>query len=544
MNKRPYHLLLLVGALGLVSPEGVLAQDSDDESRDFSEYEGYVIKDVVISTVDVFNTDSEAESHPIFKLANRLHVDTRPRTVRSQLLFESGEELSAQKVEESERLLRNKPYLFDASITPVENTDGTVDLHVETRDNWTLFPEIQFSVTGGESESAIGIEEDNLWGTGTRLNIRRENDEDRNSSVFELSGQDIGKNRLNAAISIADLSDGESQLLRVQRPFFSLDTTWAAGTTLLSDDRIETLYSFGEQGARFRDDQLRISLFGGVSEGLIEGRTTRWILGYEYNEQDFEIALDEGLVNLAPEDRRLSFPFIRYQSIEDRFVKTSNLNQIERTEDITLGATYDLTLGYASETLDSDRNAWILGASYGRGYGSPDSLLVLFNHGLSTRLESGDIQNAVLSSRTEVYKRQSDKRVLFGALNLRVGQSLDLDNFASLGGDAGLRGYPQNFLNAETTALLTIEQRFYTEYYPLRLLRVGGAIFADIARGWGPDPIGLEQDEVLANVGFGLRLGSPRSSSNRVFHLDIAFPLTANDDLDSVQIQFSSQRRF
>ena len=137
-----------------------------------------------------------------------------------------------------------------------------------------------------------------------------------------------------------------------------------------------------------------------------------------------------------------------------------------------------------------------------------------------------------------------EKRLLFGSLSLHLGEDLDLDNFSALGGDVGLRGYPRDFLNAETTALLTVEQRFYTDYYPFRLLRVGAAIFADVARAWGEDAIGVREDEVLANVGFGLRLGSTRSSSNRVFHVDIAFPLTANDNIDKVQIQFSGQRRF
>lgn len=538
MNNKHLILVLVLGALN------AMAEEKEEQAPDFSKYSGYVIENVVISTIDVFDTNTEAESHPIFHLANSLHVDTKPGTVKSQLLFKTGDKFAVQKLEESERILRRKSYLFDASITPIENDDGTVDLHVETRDNWTLIPEVKFSSTGGESESSIGFEEQNLWGTGTRLNIRRDNDRDRTSTVFRVSGQDIGEHRLAAAYGFSNLSDGESQLFRVQRPFFSLDTTWAAGTTLLADDRIETLYSLGERGARFRDGQQFFTLFGGVSEGLIDGRTERWIVGYEFNERDFEIVTEEGLAELAPEDRRLSYPFIRYQSVQDSFVETANLNQIKRTEDVTLGANYEITLGYASEALDSDRNAWILGANYGRGYGSPESLLVLFNHSLSSRIESSDVRNAVLSSRTEVYKRQSENRVLFGALNFRVGQSLDLDNFASLGGDVGLRGYPQNFLNAETTALVTVEQRFYTDYYPLRLFRVGMAVFADIARGWGPDPIGAEDNEVLANVGLGLRLGSTRSSSNRVFHLDIAFPLTANEELDSVQVQFSAQRRF
>lgn len=519
-------------------------ENTEETAPDYSKYSGYVIEDVIISTVDVFDTSTETEFNPLFVLANRLHIDTKRGTVKTQLLLDSGDSFSVQKLEESERILRRKPYLFDATVVPVENDNGTLDLHVETRDNWTLVPEVKVSSTGGENESSLGIEEENFLGTGTRVNIRRDQDDDRTSSIFQISREDIGEHRLNAAYGYGDLSDGDFQLLQLQRPFFSLDTKWAAGSTAIFDDRIETLFSEGERGARYRDDQTFFTFFGGLSEGLVDGKTERWILGYEFSERNFETVATDGLVEVAPENRRFSYPFLRYQRVQDSFLEAKNLNQIQQTEDVSLGENYSFTVGYASEALDSDRNAWILAADYRHAYGSPESFLVLFNHAAATRVESGKLKNAVLSSRTEIFKRQSEKRLLFGSLSLHLGEDLDLDNFSALGGDVGLRGYPRDFLNAETTALLTVEQRFYTDYYPFRLLRVGAAIFADVARAWGEDAIGVREDEVLANVGFGLRLGSTRSSSNRVFHVDIAFPLTANDNIDKVQIQFSGQRRF
>ena len=51
-----------------------------------------------------------------------------------------------------------------------------------------------------------------------------------------------------------------------------------------------------------------------------------------------------------------------------------------------------------------------------------------------------------------------------------------------LGGDNGLRGYPLRYQSGDRRALFTIEERAYTDWYPFRLVRVGGAVFYDPRR--------------------------------------------------------------
>ena len=517
---------------------------SEEQPDPYAEFAGRIIQNIFVETDDVFDTSQEDENSFIFKIANRIHINTRRSTVVSQLLVKVGDEFSAQKIAESERALRNTAYLFDASITPVANENGHLDLYVRTRDNWTLFPEFTFSSAGGESERSFGIEEQNLFGTGTRLNIRRDQDRERTSSIFEISGQNIGKHRISAAYSFSDLSDGRSQFLDFQRPFFSFDTKWAAGVTLFSDERIDTLYSFGDPAARFLRNQEFFRSSAGLSDGLVNGWATRWSAGYTLDNREFNAVFDEGLPLVAPEDRELSYPFVQFERVQDKFVKTSNLNQIVRTEDVALGTRYQASVGFASESIGSDRDALILDASYSKGFGSPESTLFLLSTGISTRLESGRFANTVVSSTAELYRRQSEKRLFFSSVRARFGNDLDLDNFSKLGGETGLRGFPLNFLNAKSTVLYTAEQRFYTDYYPFKLFRVGAAVFFDAAYGIGDGPTGDENTSVRSNVGVGLRFSSTRSSNNRVFHFNIAAPTSGKGDADDIQIQFFGQQRF
>jgi hypothetical protein len=49
---------------------------------------------------------------------------------------------------------------------------------------------------------------------------------------------------------------------------------------------------------------------------------------------------------------------------------------------------------------------------------------------------------------------------------------------------------------------------------------------------------------VLQDVGIGLRLGSSRSSSGAMVHIDVAFPLDRREGIDSLQWLVSTSETF
>ena len=72
----------------------------------------------------------------------------------------------------------------------------------------------------------------------------------------------------------------------------------------------------------------------------------------------------------------------------------------------------------------------------------------------------------------------------------------------------------------------------------------GGAVFFDMGRTWGTDVTGATSDGLLMDVGIGLRLGSSRSAFGNVIHVDLAFPLDGDADIDSVQFVVETKARF
>src|SRR5690606_20479136 len=130
------------------------------------------------------------------------------------------------------------------------------------------------------------------------------------------------------------------------------------------------------------------------------------------------------------------------------------------------------------------------------------------------------------------------------SLSATTTHRLDPDDQVLLGGDNGLRGYPLRYQSGKHRAALTLEQRFYTDWYPFRLFRVGYAVFFDAGRTWGRDPRGEPSRGMLYDLGIGLRLSSPRSSGRSVVHVDLAFPVGGADSIDDVQLIVETKRSF
>jgi hemolysin activation/secretion protein len=198
--------------------------------------------------------------------------------------------------------------------------------------------------------------------------------------------------------------------------------------------------------------------------------------------------------------------------------------------------------------LGGGSSATLLRANASRGWRLHGRHTLFIGAGLSGRFEDGAPRNALYSAGARYYWRTSDSTLFHVALQGDIGKALDLDNPLTLGGDNGLRGYPLRYQTGDGRALLTLEERFYTGWYPFKLFHVGGAVFADIGRAFGGEreSAALQSPNLgtLRDVGFGLRFANSRSALANVLHLDIAFPLDGDASIKGVQFLIETRRSF
>jgi hypothetical protein len=504
---------------------------------------GVRVGEVLIDNQNIFDLRDPKDDLKLFRLANRLHPRTRQWVIRQQLLFRSGERYSRRLLDESERILRADGYFYDAWIRPIRYHDGVVDVRVTTRDVWTLNPGFNFGRSGGTNSTGVQLQEINLLGSGATVKVAHTNSVDRSSSSLQVYDAHAFGGWTSVNFNYANLSDGRLRESSIQRPFYALDTRWAAGVYGLDDLQTDSLYDRGQVIDKFQDRHQGAQVYGGWSAGLQHGWVRRWSAGLAYDEHRFAPVSAWSGVSAFPVDRRFLYPWVQFDLVQDDFLRLWNHDEIARTEDFYLGTAVRLRMGWADSAIGSSQSALFFQSSASRGFRDGATTLLLA-WDFAGRLTDGALHNGIMNASIRYYLEQSRNWLFFSTLQGTRGWRLDLDEQILLGGDNGLRGYPLRYQDGTARALWTVEQRYFTDWYPFRLFRVGAAIFFDAGRTWGSPPLASPGLGLLKDVGFGLRFGNARSGLGNVVHVDLAFPLKAAAGISSVQFLVQTEQRF
>jgi hypothetical protein len=511
------------------------------------EQAGATIRSVNIIVENVFDPTNPDENKALYRWANRVHVLTREQVIADILLFQQGERFVARLLDESARALRGRGFISDATVAAgsYDPATNSVDVNVWVRDSWSLALDLSLNRTGGQTEWGIGLSDENLLGTGKTLEVAYESEIDRDQWLLGYADGNVFGSRVRLRTLLSNASDGHRRELVVERPFFSLDTRWSVGSSMLDEQRVDNIYDLGEEIDEFGHAIDAIGVQGGWSRGLIDRRAGRWLLGFASEEHRFSTTPELPVPTLLPPDRKLVYPWLGWQWVEDDFREMSELNDMGRTEDISLGTNLFASIGFAKRRFGSDRDATLLELTAAMGWepGGPGGLLLLTT-GASTRREDVGYRNSQVYFTGDYYLRNLGRHLFSVKLGALATDNLDPENQVLLGGDTGLRGYPIRYQAGESRTVLNVEQRFFTDFYPWRLIRVGWAVFADVGRVGGRDPRATEPLGTLYNVGAGLRLTSPRASGRNVLHVDLAFPLKRQPDIDSVQFVIETKGSF
>ena len=510
------------------------------------EASGAVIGEIVIDNQNIFNLADPKDDTKLFRLADRLHIRTRKDVIRHQLLFKPGERYSRRVLDESERILRNDGYFYDAWIQPIRYHDGKVDLRVTTKDVWTLNPGFNFGRSGGSNSTGVQIQDTNILGTGADLKLSHTSTVDRSESQLSLSDQHALGSWTSYSLNFANLSDGHLREFTVQQPFYSFDTRHAAGVYGLNDLQTDSLWDRGQVIDQFQDLHQGAQVYTGWSSGLQNGWVRRWSTGLTYDEHRFAPVSTWTGVTAIPPDRRFLYPWAQFDLVEDDYLKLWNHDEIARTEDFYLGTALSVRAGWADAAAGSSQSAFIFQSNASRGFRDGGASTLLLYWDFSGRVTDGALHNGMMDASVRYYAEQSRNWLFFTTLSGTKGWRLDLDDQILLGGDNGLRGYPLRYQDGATRALFTVEQRYFTDWYPFRLFRVGAAVFFDAGRTWGNSSVPLAQPSlgVLKDAGFGLRFGNARSGLGNVVHVDLAFPFSGDRTIKKVQFLVQTEKSF
>lgn len=506
------------------------------QRTDYSELEGRRIGAIDYVVLPIFNSANPDENNWLYTTFNFLHVDTRHNTLKKQMILQPGETLDARRVAENERILRNNKYLSDVMILPHRVCPGSVDLLVVVRDVWTLSPSASVSRSGGENSSGAGISEDNLLGTGQEVSLGYFQEADRSGRSISYRSPQLFNNHSSLHLGYGDNSDGEVVEASLERPFYELDSTWSAGARVYRETREEDIEQDGQVVNTYQHNIHNYEVFYGWSAGLLDGRVQRWRVGFTEEEDLFGVA--EGTPSTPPENRRTRYPWVSWESLENRYLTTSNITYSHRQEDLLLGASHFARLGYAPRVLGSSENAavFIVSSGYTASFGEHHLLRVGASSSGRFVTDGGEFASTFVGGSVSYYNFIDRQNRWYAQFRFDSGKNIRLDEQLTSGGNDTLRGYPEDIQRGNRRWVFTAERRHFTDIHLLNLAWLGGAAYVDVGQTWDTETPDAADSDVLANLGLGLRFSPSKFRIDKVLHVDIAVPLSERENIDSYQV--------
>lgn len=162
-------------SLSVNNPEPLLPADGAIKNEaPFNPYRGKIIRKILIQKTGFkrsVNDTSKVIRNVFNDIGDALHPSTRDQVIRNNLFFSRGDTLYPYLLADNERLLRALTYLQDARILVEPNTGSSdsVDVVVICKD---IFPLGGSLDEGSEKMASFEVNDDNLLGTGNRMQIR------------------------------------------------------------------------------------------------------------------------------------------------------------------------------------------------------------------------------------------------------------------------------------------------------------------------------------------------------------------------------------
>lgn len=520
--------LLIVSSLG--SARVLAAADCPVWQESFASQPDLVIGNVHVTTNDVFDSTLADEHEWYHRLTNRLHPKTLPSVVRYQLLFKSGDVYDAAKLVESERLLRSNRYLRAATIKPVSLCGKDVNISVLTEDHWTLTPSISYKQAGGSRSWSAEIQELNLLGIGKEIKFGIEVSDEETETLFQYLDKNLLGSRHTLSLQQQSLNGDDAWRIALGLPFFGLSEkqSWRF---IAEDARRRSSYvQVADRRAHSRTSRVE-------AYSLRRLNTTEGILraggGLRYERELYTVDGSES-PQLAPFEFDYVYPYLTFQYLKPDYISRENLYSMGRMEDISIGFRLNLEAGLVTRALGNNDDLLRLGMSIVNGWTFSESNIVTAR---LTHLDYLGTGRYATGLRAAAFHLIDEKNLIQFNLNLQRRAGYSADHYRSIGGEFGLKGFPNSYQRGDRRVLGALEYRHLLDWYPFRLFRLGISNFYEFGAAWTAEA----PRDWLHDAGLGIVVSPTRTSTHDLLRFDIVLPISDRDDIKEYQVYIGTQ---
>lgn len=474
-----------------------------------------VIDSIAITTYDIF-TPTEAQKSALFRLTNALHVTTNDNVVRRELLFHVGDVYDSARAAESARNLRSLGIFRRVAIDTTRVNDRLV-VHVVTADAWSTQLDLSANSTGGEFTWALGVTEQNFAGTANLVGLDYRKEVDRSAFTVSTLVRRAFDTHLVVGGYYDDLSDGRQ-------------IGWTAGLPYLAlSDRFSLTFEGSAAHRRilqYRDTLLsasgtyrRTAVVQGASLSFAPIASTAGylhlgLLGQVRHEEYVRVADTLGVIP----DSVYAAAGVFGEVYRTHFKVVRHYNGFAQDEDIDLSTKLRLEAWVAPSAFGYARTGFAPVAQFqtGASFGAQFVRLEAKAHAMlsSAGVDSSSVWGG-LTLASRALPRQAIVLHVEGGVQDGTPPGTEFD----LGHVIGPRGFKTHAFTGTREVWGTLEHRAFLWDQLLGVIGLGVAEFVDYGGAWYAD----ESSRLGGDVGFGLRIGSSRSSGTNVGRIDFAY---------------------
>ncbi len=522
----------------LISPPKSKADKKAMSLDYYRTMEGKIISNITIKALDVFgptleDTTKTAKSM-VEKAANSIHTKSNLNTIEKMLLFKTGDFLDPEKLYETERLIRNLPYINDLRIILDQDSlyEGLVHATIITKDRFSV------GVSGGVdgiSSADLELYNQNIFGVGHEISFRFVGHLSRQPYM----GLETYYNIKNINGKFIDVTAGymntymkEGFTLSAEKPFITQMIKWgygASGLRLYRTDKI------------FENDPIVFTL--PMNLAFYNGWIGRSFQIKQNNEKNSQIVLSAGFYNRTFYQRPMPSPgenqFFANSSFclagisfsQRKFIQDQHVYSYGVTEDIPEGFKNEIVYGYDFNEFGNRHYAHVF-LSNGNILNGSNSYLYLAGaiggYFKEMNFGQGQIQGDLNFISRQINAGKKRLRFFMKANYLLGIRRFGIETL-NLSYGEHIRGFSSSKVTGQQRLSLNLEYVLFLrrEFYKFNMALYG---FTDVGIiGSNLSPV-FNQD-YYSGVGLGLRLHN-ENLVFKTFHLRLSFYPFPPSDMD------------
>jgi hypothetical protein len=333
----------------------------------FLEYEGKRIRFISIAPTGfytiVHDTVNGNKKNFLENVGDFFHKNTLPKCIKNNLFFKGGDRIIALKLSDNEQFLRSQPFLQDARIV-VEGDSASpyVDIKILTRDVFSIGGSLEInSKTKGE----LAVRDENLFGTGNRLEITSLYDKDR-MPAYGIAASYLKRNIAHTFINWTTgfntytraFNSGQQAETNIytafSKPFVSRYTAWT-GAAYISYNKNTNVFNDSTFNDALNYQYLTTDFWGGFNIGYknknglsSENRLRHFVAIRTFYNNFFTVPnAVKGIDN--PTYVNLNGFLASYSLYKQNFYRTNFIYGFGRNEDVPEGINATLVAGFTNK---------------------------------------------------------------------------------------------------------------------------------------------------------------------------------------------------